>query len=371
MKNAALEIIDQGILSRDADRGAYMPSITQLIDGTFIACQHVGGKLASPDNRIEVLRSADGKDWTNQGCMHAIEQHWSYRGPDIEQLPDGRLVMTATRFENDDRPLFDPDSEALQRPEMVLFWSYDQGQNWTDPQIVPVDLPAEKYTWNKAGRLIQFSASRWMYPFETWKPEIYRGPPDQKAAAVFSADQGEIWDELTLMADDETGQLLWWDQMNTRLPDGRVYVMLWTHRYGTKEDLTVHWIASEDEGRTWSQPKPTNLPGQVCCPIALPDGRVCAVYNHRGDPASVRVALSDDLSTFDRESELVIFDAGAEATLGRTDHENFLAEHMLIGFGKPQGIFLANENALLACFWCTTQGITHTRWVKVGIMNDA
>ena len=52
-----------------------------------------------------------------------------------------------------------------------------------------------------------------MYPLETWKPEGYEGPPDQKAAAVFSADQGQTWGEFTVIADDLTGALLWWDQM--------------------------------------------------------------------------------------------------------------------------------------------------------------
>lgn len=366
MTGDRLRIIDQGMLSHDASRGAFMPSITALDDGTWIACQHVGRELASSDNRIEVLRSTDGKQWKNQGCMHAIDDRWAYRGPDIEQLPDGRLVMTATRFENTDAALFDPDSEGLQRPEMLLFWSEDQGASWSLPQIVPVELPSEKYTWNKAGRLIQCSPSRWLYPFETWKPDTYVGAPDQKAAAVVSVDGGQTWDELTVMADDGTGKLLWWDQMNARLSDGRLFVMLWTHLYGTKTDLAVHRIVSDDEGRTWSPPQATNLPGQVCCPIALQDGRVVAVYNHRTQPQGIRVALSEDLTTFDREAEVTMFDAGAEATFGETDHENFLAEHMLIAFGKPQGICLA-DGSLLTFFWCTSQGVTHTRWVRLSV----
>ena len=128
----------------------------------------------------------------------------------------------------------------------------------------------------------------------------------------------------------------------------------------------VHWVACEDEGRTWSLPKSTNLPGQVCCPIALPDGRMAAVYNHRHDPQGVRVAVSEDLTTFDRDNEVVVFDAGTEATFGETDHENFLAEHLLIAFGKPQGSLL-DDGTLLTFFWCTSRGVTHTRWVRLSV----
>ena len=63
-----LEIVDEGIISREPGRGAYMPIITPLPDGTLIACQHVGSDLGAADNYIEVLRSVDdGKTWLNEG----------------------------------------------------------------------------------------------------------------------------------------------------------------------------------------------------------------------------------------------------------------------------------------------------------------
>ena len=36
------------------------------------------------------------------------------------------MVMTSTRFKAGSENLFDPHTEALQRPEMVLLWSNDQ-----------------------------------------------------------------------------------------------------------------------------------------------------------------------------------------------------------------------------------------------------
>ena len=362
----ALKVIDEGILSREPGRGAYMPWITPLSGGTFIASQHVGEALGSPDNHIEILRSVDGgKMWTNEGSIHGglPGDGKAYRVPQISEVPGGRLVMTATRFDAGG-DLFDAQTEALQRPEMLLFWSEDRGCTWSDPQVVPVDLPPEKYTWNGAGSLLQLAPDRWMYPLETWKPEGYEGPPDQKAAAVFSADQGRTWGELTVVADDPTGALLWWDQMCAVLPDGQIYTLLWTHKYGTSEDEANHWVVSEDQGRTWPKPRPTNLRGQVCTPIPLSDGRVAAIYNFRHEPEGIHVAITEDLSTFDLAGEAVVFDAGAEASLGVPEGENFLAEHMLIGFGKPVGVALANGE-LLVCFWCTSGGVTHTRWVRL------
>ena len=129
-----LRIIDQGLLSREPGRGAYMPSISQLSDGSLIACQHIGQELASADNDIEVLTTADdGQTWQNQGSIHGDTPNdgWAYRGPYIYEVPDGRLVLTATRFENTDSALFDAQTEALQRPEMLLYWSEDRGATWS------------------------------------------------------------------------------------------------------------------------------------------------------------------------------------------------------------------------------------------------
>ena len=254
--SAQLKLIDQGIISHEPGRGAYMPGILVLPDGTFLGWQHVGSGLAAVDSRIELLRSTDSGS--------------------------------------------------------------------------------------------------------TWRPG------NQKAAALFSSDQGRTWGQFTIVADDTTGKVLWWDQMSDILPDGRLYTMFWTHKYGTSDDLNNHWATSQDQGRTWSQPRPTNLRGQVCAPIALPDGRVAAIYNYRHEPQGIHVALTEDLQTFDLDNELVVFDAGAEATLGQPDHENYLAEHLLIGFGKPGGRLLPDGD-LLTYFWCTSGGVTHTRWVRLRV----
>jgi hypothetical protein len=357
-----LRIIEEGILDRSAERGAFMPWITPLHDGSFIASQHVGTSLGANDCRIEILRSSDGRAWHNEGPIHATDPNFSYRAPQINALPDGRLLMTATRFECSTAPLFDPDSEALQRPEMLLYWSSDLGLTWSEPQVVPVDLPAHKYTANGAGRLLQLTPTRWMYPLETWKPAHYQGPPDQKAAALFSADQGRTWGEWTLVADDLSGRLCYWDQMCTQLDAERIYTLLWTHSYGTSSDQNNHYVLSEDQGRTWSTPQPTNLRGQVCTPIALRDGRVAAIYNDRRDPQGVRIALSEDLKNY--SGTTTVFDAGAEAALGTPESDNFLAEHLLIAFGKPGGIQLSDGD-LLVWYWCTSQRITHTRWARL------
>ena len=111
----------------------------------------------------------------NEGSIHGDGppyDGWAYRGPDIQEIPDGRLLMTATRFETRGDQLFDPDSEALQWPELLVFLSEDKGYTWSDPQKVPLDLQREKYTANGAGRFLQMVEDRWLYFLETGRREV-------------------------------------------------------------------------------------------------------------------------------------------------------------------------------------------------------
>ena len=126
---------------------------------------------------------------------------------------------------------------------------------------------------------------------------------------------------------------LWWDAMHSKLPNGRdVVAMFWTHLYGTSDDDVNHVALSTSGGKEWTKPAPTNLQGQVCAPIPLADGSLAAIYNFRKGPPEehgVHVALCANDPSYQHfavESELVLFDAGKEATLGDPDHENFLAE---------------------------------------------
>ena len=233
-----LTIIDQGIISHRPDIGAYMPVITPLPDGTFIASQHVGQELGSPITTSRSCARRTVGNGTNRGSIHTPEHdlnNWSYRAPKISTVPGGGMVMTSSRFEKKDR-LFDPNTEDLARCELALHRSDDNGDTWSAPQIIPVPLSPERYTWNGAAASSSLPPTAGMYPLETWKPEGYVGPPDQKAAAVFSSDQGESWGEFTVVADDTSGKTLWWDQMCSVLPDGRIYTLIWTHLYGTSND---------------------------------------------------------------------------------------------------------------------------------------
>jgi len=361
-------ILDEGIISHGPSTSAFMPVLTPLSDGSWIAVQYTASALGAPDTEVQIYKSQDqGVSWHQQPGLEAAAEadQWSYRESAITELPDGRLVMMSNRFRFAGDVLFEETTGTSQYSERVLLWSEDGGTSWSAPQVVPVDLPSDRYTCHGMGRLLNLASDRWMYPLQTGMPKG-AAQRDHKAAAVFSHDGGQTWGDLTVVADDPNGRVEYHDQNTTVLPNGNLYTMFWAVDDLEQSDMSNHWAISEDLAHTWSKPQPTNLRGQVCCPIALPDGRVAVIYNFRHQPEGVRLAISSNQSEFDLDNEIVVFDAAGETTTGEAASDTVLNRNMKIAFGRPNGVRLPDDD-LLVSYWCTRDDVTHGRWARIAV----
>ena len=364
-------MLDEGALSHNPATGAFIPTVTPLNDGTFIAAQQVGAHLGSRDHRIEILRSNNGRDWTSGGMVDTRDEarSWSYHSVQVYQVADSRLLLRASRFWHHDNPRqFEKPEPGLPRPGPVIFWSEDRGKSWSESQYVEAPLPIDANTHHVMGNLIQLSADRWLFPIQLNNPKHhYSGPNHHGAALLFTADGGKSFGEFTILAQDPDGVIEYHDQFGVLRKDGSLYTMLWTVHTDANADLNNHWVISNDGGRTWSKPQPTNLRGQVCAPIRLSDGRIAAVYNYRHEPQGIHLALGRDAATYDTDNEIAIFRAGKETAVGKAKDEHFLSKNEKIAFGRPNGVCLA-DGTILIWYWCTIRGVTHTRWARVATM---
>ncbi|QDT00401.1 sialidase family protein [Adhaeretor mobilis] len=361
-------IVADGFITRDPSESAFMPYITPLSDGTWIATQYTASSLAAPDTEVQVLLSRDeGRHWERLPGLNleSSDNPWSYRSPSTTELPDGRLAMLVNRFRFSGKTLADLKTGAMPESERLVLWSSDAGHSWSAPQVVPADLPADKYTCHGMGRLMVLKPNRWMYPLQVGMPKGYANR-DHKAAAVFTEDAGKTWSDFTIVADDTDDRIEYHDQNSTLLSNGDLYTMFWAIDWTKQSDLTNHWAISRDCGRSWSSPQPTNLRGQVCCPIALSDGRIAVIYNYRHKPQGVRLAVSNNFSEYDLENEVVVFDAGSETSTQKAANNTVIAKNTVIAFGRPNGVLLPNGDVLVAYF-CTTGGVTHGRWAQVSV----
>ena len=361
-------IVDQGIISHNPKTRAFMPIITPLSNGSWIAAQYTASSLGAPDTEVEIYISRDeGHSWQQQPGLGPETQadSWSYRSSAITEVPDGRLVMMTNRWRFIGDTLFDQGTGASQRSEPLLFWSEDGGITWSRPQVVSVDLPSDRYTCHAMGRLMILAPDRWMYPLQTGMPKG-AARREHMAAAVFSSDNGKTWGNFTVVARHPSDCIEYHDQNTTILPDGRLYTTFWTIDAIKQADLVNHWVVSTDLGHSWSKPQSTNLRGQVCCPIALPDGHIAVIYNYRHDPQGIHLAVNRDHSEYDLDHEIVVFDAGGETTTGKAAIDTVLNKNLKVAFGRPNGVRLPNGD-LLVSYWCTSNGVTHSRWARIAV----
>lgn len=364
-----MKIVDEGIISYSNEHSAYCPVITPLADGSLMAAQHIGSDLGSPDNQIELLRTDGlGKPWQSQGCFseQLRTDEWAYRTPQICQGAGTRLYLKANRFLFEGEAIFNSDG-SVQKTEILWFESKDEGKRWSSPRIIRPDVDRNKISCHQTGRVMMLADDWWLFPLECMKATGDAGNDSCMSAAVFSHDQGQSWGDFTIVASDPEGKVFYADQRNCLLDDGRIYTMFWVLDLENDRDLRNHWAVSEDRGKTWSAAAATNLPGQVCSPIPLSDGRVAALYNDRIDPhQGIKLAISEDLTNFDTANEMTVFDPGRETTTGSPAQDTALARNLTIGFGRPDGIRL-EDDTLLTFFFGTVDGVTHTRWARIEV----
>jgi len=185
-------------------------------------------------------------------------------------------------------------------------------------------------------------------------------------AASFSGD-GETFEPLRICAGDDTGEMNYCDARFAVLDDGRLLMLLWTFRQIDERTLDVHYCWSNDNGRTWSAPMPTGIPGQVTAPLLLPSGDILIATNHRMPPVGNHLWLWPKGDPLKAVRPVLMWSARDEEILAEPITET-LASHVdgvwdelsAFTFGTPDLVNL-RDGSVLMTYWAVADGITHVR----------
>jgi hypothetical protein len=143
---------------------------------------------------------------------------------------------------------------------------------------------------------------------------------------------------------------MWWDPRIARLASGELVQFTYAFRHRSRTEGPVHVAWSRDDGRSWTRPASTGLPGQATFPVPLDDGRLVVLQQRRGeDQAIVALASRDGGRTFEPGSETVVYrhDAasapGADGSLSAVD---YLLSMDRFTFGHPCGVATGPDEVL-------------------------
>ena len=364
-----LKIDSTGIIHQSDDINSYMPSIVELDNGHYLACVHTGHHLCGVCNNIEVLLSKNfGETWQNLGSPFQSSEgdEWAYRAPVITKLKNGKLLIVASRtLIKNEGYMYDPETESLCPSEIMFFESLDEGYSWQGPFMIDTGLDPNRYTVCHDDAIFENQQGHWFVLFQTWRPPSYTGKADRINGLLKSTTQGKSWTLFKELRRNLEGEDFIGDGKICRLNDQQILIYFWMPKGNSGIDEPNQLILSNDDGENWSEIRPTNILGQVCAPIALPDQKVCVIYNYRKDKHQVLFATSEDYVNFDLDHQIVLFDAHQERYVKSFD-DAFTDKHQQVSFGWPHGKML-KDGSILTYFWCTQNKKTHTRWVKLKV----
>ena len=265
-------------------------TISLLHDGTVLVAFRRGSARDSLDGHVCVYASTDqGETWELRHDGVGLGA-WDGTPGEVKCLAIAELtpgVLTGTSLWVDrsrpELPWISPQTQGLLPMRVFHTTSTDGGRTWGHRRAVPTAPHAAASPCSSS--VLALPDGVLAQPYEHWKAYDDRTTPRPGARLRLSSDAGATWPEYVTVAVHPDAALYYWDQRLGRHPDtGRLVAMFWTHNATAGEDRDIHIAWGAPDGRSWTQPVGTGLPGQHCQPLPVGGDRLVAVYAHRAPP---------------------------------------------------------------------------------------
>ena len=348
-------------LSEGERRSCASPMTCRLENGDILCVYRRGSKKHSRDAVFIVQRSTDGGGtWSDSITIHdGMNQSVpeSVHAGAVCQTQDGTVLamFTAVEARDPEAYIF---SEAGRRLEQKFYLarSSDHGRTWTPPSLhILPNTPSLRYI-NSCP--LALPSGKLIVPLE-----VTTGTNQQAVMTSHFVQSQGTFEPFVVCAEDSTGELSFGDPTMTRLPDGRVLMWLWAFVNATEVTVQAHACVSDDDGRTWSKPCPTEICCQRSTLLSLGDGRVIVAGNVRVPPEGIRLWGSCDsgktweaphspVQMWDARKHKMIGELLAEKSAGAQDESDgkLWASLPEFTFGAPSLVLADKHAALLTYF---------------------
>ena len=372
-----IKLIDSGVIYRNPNPGyeyhfACQSHLIQLSQQELLCSFQRGQALYSLDAVMMQARSVDGgKNWQAEGLIHdpAIDDSpYSYHGPFLSRVPDGSLVITAIRWNRSDpfHPLFNVKTGGIFQSETLLYRSSDNGFNWSGPEIIEVP---DGMVITPSGGVVVLSNGYWFLSFDQWHDYHDPGPYRPRTVGLFSSDEGRTWGDPIVFGNGEALGKGHWHGRIIRRRDNSLFTMFWTADNQSGKNLTLLSSNGSPDGFQWTDPEPTNIPGQTNWVADLGDGKMVMIYTVREmqPPGFFAVFSEDNGKSWNLDHQVNLWDATGRDKIGSNAPESYPRSHDTISFGAPTATVL-EEGDVFATFWCTEVSVTQIRYVRLRVV---
>lgn len=367
----AIEIVETGIVFRNPQphlrsRHAYFPTLAELPSGELFAAFDVGSAFEAVDVRSYCSRSSDGgRTWSDPAAIFLPDESARPASTTcrVGQVNPGELMAWGCLFDRSfvDQGLSNPRTNGFCRTDFATLRSVDGGRTWSGPR--PVTLPVSWSSFETCAPPFPCGDGRLLVPTTAWPDWNGNASPWQKDGLAFaSSDGGETWSELVRVFRNTEASIAAFEQALTRLSDGRLLAVCWTHDVSHARSLQNR-IAISSDGHSFGAVRETPLNGETCRLLALADNHVLAVYRRVDIPGLwAQVAHIDGEQWIPQTNEL-LWTGGA--TYG-VDVDGAMARMSSLRFGCPAIVRLKNGDAFVV-FWCVEDCVSVIRWIRLKI----
>lgn len=353
-------------------------SLTRLKSGTILAGFQSGSAKHALDSRSRICRSTDnGQTWTDLGQLTNSTLNGvpgSLSAADMVEAEPGRVLLFTTWFDRSDpqKPLFDPVTEGILHQKEIVCESRDEGTTWSPWQIIPIP--------NLTGLASTSTPLRWSdgtiaHPFESYKDFDDPTPGRHGAWMAISRDGGRTFPEVHQVAQHPEHKVFFWDQRCcVGKNPGDYYAMFWTHDIANKQDLDVHFCKGSisNKEHPYKTISDTHIPGQICSPWLLGDGRLLAFVVDRHRPGTMKLWVShDDGKTWPASESLTVHNHEERAKLTQgslkdVDFKQYWDDMGKWTYGHPATCQLDNDHVLLA-HYAGDPGCLSIHWERINV----
>jgi len=239
----------------------YRPSLIRLPDGALACAWAAGSGYRALDLSIEISFKAVGENRWTPPVTVADEAGYPDNYPVFTQLPDGKLrLIYATHYREKRKA---PPGAGLAAWHLKYVESGDGGRIWGgDFFLVP------ESGWIPCSRVITLANGNLILPATDIR--------HRTSLFLFSEDKGGYWKDIARIS--EPAGLV--DPAVVETSPGRLTALLRPDEKGKREHVVWRTV-SADNGRTWSEPRKTELknPGGPIELLKLNNGHLVLAFN--------------------------------------------------------------------------------------------
>ena len=376
-----MRLVDSGVI-RDGHpipghrRNCAFTTINRLHDGAILVSGRWGSARDSVDGHACIWATTDeGRSWSlrydgfGKGAWDGTPGE--IKGLTSTELAPGKLTATALWVDRSepDRPFIHPVTQGLLPMRIMHVDSEDGGFTWSSPRRMETTPHVAASPCSHP--IIRLPGGVLAQPYEQWKEYLDSSPGRPAARLRFSRDGGRTWPDFVTVARHPDNTRAYWDQRLAVHPDdGRLVATFWTHDFYAGIDLDIHIAFGSPDGRSWTIPRVTGLPGQHCQPLSLGGDRLLAAYPRRGDPPGIVLSISEDFGeNWDRGRDLLVYDstAGTESgASGSRSQSELWGDMERWRFGHPRMVRLPDDEVFVV-YYGGNDTVKTARWARVRV----